>query len=226
MYHLDSEFLQYLVDLGTLPGERVPPLNEISDILGISVGKLREQLEVARSLGFVTVRPRLGIQREAFSFSPAVLKSVMFALGTKDAEFSQFAELRRAVEDNFWLEAVTRLTPEDKTQLQAIVSRAREKLYGNPVHVPNDEHRQLHMTLFSRLKNPFVTGLLEAYWDAYEASELTRYARYEYWLEVWQYHENIVNALLADEFEQGRQLLRQHHNLLPMTTAVPTSLDS
>jgi len=122
------------------------------------------------------------------------------------------------VEDGFWDEAVALLTAADKAQLQEIVGRAQEKLHGNPVHVPNGEHRQLHLLIYSRLDNPFVKGVLEAYWEAYEASELTRYARYEYWLEVWQYHERIVAALMADDFEQGRQLLREHFVLLPMRT--------
>ncbi len=217
---LDSEFLQYLIDHQISPGDRLPTLSNISAELGISVGKLREQLEVARSLGFVSVRPRVGIQREPFSFATAVFKSVMFSLGTGETAFSQLAEMRRTVENGFWHEAVTRLTLADKEQLQDVVNRAYEKLHGDPVHVPNGEHRQLHLLIFSRLENPFVKGLLEAYWDAYEASELTRYARYEYWLGVWQYHARIVKALMADDFEQGRQLLQEHFELLPMITAV------
>lgn len=217
---LDSEFLQYLISHQFSPGDGLPPLNEISTELGISVGKLREQLEVARSLGLVSVRPRVGIQREPFNFAPAVLKSVLFGLGSGETQFAQFAGLRRAVEDAYWHEAVAQLTAEDKAQLQEIVARAQEKLHGSPVHVPNGEHRQLHLLMFSRLDNPFVTGLLAAYWDAYEASELTRYARYEYWLEVWRYHERIVAALVAGDFEHGRQLLREHYTLLPMATVV------
>ncbi len=37
-----------------------------------------------------------------------------------------------------------------------------------------------HLTIFKHLENPFVLGLLEAYWDAYEAVELNRYADYRY----------------------------------------------
>lgn len=215
---LDSEFLQYLVEQKSA-SNGIPPLNEISATLGISVGKLREQLEVARSLGFVSVRPRIGIQREPFSFATAVAKSALFGLGTGDAHFSQLADLRRHVEDSFWHDAVSCLTAADKAQLQAIVASAWQKLYGTPVHVPNSEHRQLHLTIFSRLENPFVYGLLEAYWEVYEASELTRYARYEYWLEVWQYHKRIVEALLANEYDEGLRLLREHFELLPNVKA-------
>ena len=69
---LDSPFLKYLIETDAVPGERLPALSDISDELGISIGKLREQLEVAKSLGLVSVRPRLGIQREPFDFSQSM----------------------------------------------------------------------------------------------------------------------------------------------------------
>ena len=212
---LDSRFLNFIIEKKILPGDKLPPLTDISSELGVSVGKLREQLEVARNLGLVSVRPRVGIQRQEFDFAPAVLQSVLFGLATKEATFEQYSRLRRSVEASFWHDAVVLLTPEDKQDLKALLQRAWEKLRGEPIHVPNYEHRQLHLTIFRRLDNPFVQGILSAYWDAYEASELTRFARYQYWIDVWTYHEQIVDALCVDDFDRGRQLLIQHFSLLP-----------
>jgi DNA-binding FadR family transcriptional regulator len=212
---LDSTFLRYLVDSQVAPGERLPTLSQIGQELGVSVGKLREQLEIARGLGLVSVRPRVGIVREPFDFSQAVLAGVLFGLGTGEARFQQFSELRQAIEIDFWDTAVRELTPEDKQILQLLVSKAWAKLKGNPIHVPNEEHRKLHLIIFSRLDNPFVKGMLAAYWDAYEASELTRFSPYEYWLEVWQHHEKIVEAVVQDDFAGGLALLKAHFDLLP-----------
>ncbi|MCA9954340.1 MAG: FadR family transcriptional regulator [Ardenticatenaceae bacterium] len=212
---LDSAFLRYLVDSEVAPGERLPTLNQIGKELGVSVGKLREQLEIARGLGLVSVRPRVGIVREPFDFSQAVLASVLFGLGTGEAQFKQFSDLRQAIEIDFWETAVRELTPEDKKQLQMLVEKAWAKLKGSPIHVPNEEHRQLHLTIFCRLENPFVQGMLAAYWDAYEASELTRFSPYDYWLEVWEYHEKIVEAIVQDDFASGLLLLKAHFGLLP-----------
>ena len=197
---LDSAFLRYLVDSQVAPGERLPTLSQIGKELGVSVGKLREQLEIARSLGLVSVRPRVGIVREPFNFAQAVLASVLFGLGTGAAQFQQLSDLRQAIEIAFWEEAVAGLTVADKQTLQQLIEQAWAKLTGEPIHVPNDEHRQLHLTIFSRLENPFVQGMLAAYWDAYEASELTRFSPYEYWLTVWQHHEQIVEAIVQNDF--------------------------
>ena len=216
---LNSVFLNYMVEREVGPGERLPTLAEMSDEIGISVGKLREQLEVARSLGLVSVRPRVGTQREAFDFLPAVRNSALFGLATGEATFAQFSQVRRSLETALWSEAVVRLTAGDKERLLEIVERAWDKLRGEPAHIPNREHRALHMTIFSRLENPFVQGILEAYWDIYEASELTRLASYEYWLNVWNYHERLVEAIADGDFERGRRLLVEHFRLLPTVSS-------
>ena len=215
-----KDLLEYLIDQQIQPGDRLPPLTELSQELGVSVGKLREELEVARQLGFVSVRPRLGTRREHFDFYPAVQTSLMFGLATGEASFEQFSTLRQTIEANMWPRATALLTLGDKERLLEIVAQAWEKLQGEPVHIPNGEHRELHLTLFSRLDNPFVKALLKAYWDAYEAVELTRFADYEYWLTVWSYHQRIVEALCANDNERARQLLIEHFALLP-TVNVP-----
>lgn len=220
---LDSPFLHYLISKQVQPGDRLPTLNQIGEELGVSVGKLREQLEIARSLGLVSVRPRVGIVREPFHFAQAILSPVLFALGSGEAQFEQLSTLRQAIEIDFWERAVERLESDDKQKLQQIITSAWGKLRGNPIHVPNDEHRQLHLTIFSRLENPFVLGMLAAYWDAYEASELTRFSSYDYWLEVWQYHERIVEAIVQDDATLGLTLLKAHFKLL---SATPTAANA
>jgi DNA-binding FadR family transcriptional regulator len=213
--HVDSELLRYLVDKQIGPGDRLPALPQLSEDLGISVGKLREQLELARELGIVSVRPRLGTHRVAFDAYPAFHTVLMFGLATGEATFEQFSILRQTIETNMWHAAVTGLDPADKKHLRDLICSAWNRLRGTPVHIPNGEHRDLHLTLFSRLDNPFVQAILQAYWDAYEATELTRFAEYRYWLDVWTYHERIVDAIERGKFEKGRELLIEHFQLLP-----------
>jgi DNA-binding FadR family transcriptional regulator len=223
---IDSQFLRYLIDRQVAVGERLPSLAEIGAELGISVGKLREQLEVARSLGVVSVRPRLGIQREPFDFSQSLLNGVLFSLATQEAQFEQLSRLRQVVEEGFCDEAVVCLTTADKLALRSLVDKAWAKLRGEPIHVPNAEHRALHLGIFKRLDNPYVQGILTTYWEAYDASELTRFVRYAYWIEVWNYHEQIVEALCADDFDLGRRLLVEHFSLLqPVPALMPDALN-
>ena len=127
-----SEFLRYLAAHPEAE-DGLPSLPELSRELGISVAGLREQLEVARALGLVEVRPRTGTRRRPFSFAPAVNQTLGYALALDGSHFGKFAELRNHIEAAYWEEAVSQLTDEDKRQLQQLVVRAREKLRGNPV---------------------------------------------------------------------------------------------
>ena len=67
-----SEFIHYLTSTSNqeVNNQRVPSLTDLSLELGVSVARLREQLEVARALGFVEVRPRTGIRRLPFRIYP------------------------------------------------------------------------------------------------------------------------------------------------------------
>jgi DNA-binding FadR family transcriptional regulator len=211
---IDSDFLRYLITHGCEQGTRLPSLNQISDELEISVGKLREQMEVARVLGLIEARPRRGIECNAYSFQPAVFQSLIFALTIDRSLFNAYSVLRRQLELSFWEEAVQRLTAQDKDELLGLVDAAWSKLQDERVQIPHAEHRAFHLTIFRRLDNPFVLGLLEAYWDAYEAVELNTYADYRYLTAVWHYHQQIAEGIARGDYNEARQLLEEHMQLL------------
>lgn len=212
--YLDSEFLRYLLAHGCQPGERLPSLDEISSEVGISTGKLREQFEVARVLGLVEASPRRGIRCLAYDFRPAVRLGLMIALGLDASAFRAYSTLRIHLETAFWDEAVVLLTDEDKSDLCQLVERAHAKLGELRIQIPYEEHRAFHLGIFRRIENPFVLGLLEAYWDAYEAVELNTYADYSYLQEVWGYHARIAGAIRDGDYTRGKELLVQHMTLL------------
>lgn len=210
-----SEFLRYLAGHGDENGQQLPALSDLSRELGVSIASLREQLEVARALGLVEVRPRTGTKRLPYSFTPAVRQSLRYALILSNEYFRKYSELRKHIESAYWYEAVQLLTEEDKQELQALLVHAKEKLQGNPILVPHEEHRKLHMVIYQRLENPFVTGLLEAYWDAYEAVGLNVFTGGLSYLEdVWEYHTQMVQAICNSDYEAGYQALIQHTDLL------------
>jgi DNA-binding FadR family transcriptional regulator len=209
-----SEFMRYLATHNEADDE-FPSLKDLSVELGVSLATLREQLEVARALGLVEVRPRLGTKRRAYSFTPAVRQSLRYALALDDAHFRKYSELRNHIEAAFWHEAVEKLTEDDHRELQALVARAWEKLRGSPIQVPHEEHRNLHLLIYRRLENPFVTGILEAYWDAYESVGLNVFAGgYDYLQEVWRYHEKMVEAISQGDTKAGYEALIAHTDLL------------
>ena len=213
---LNSEFFRFLTGDGgdeTRP-ERVPTLQSLSDELGVSVSRLREQLVVARALGFVEVRPRTGIRRLPYTFTPAVRQSLNYAIQIDRKYFDLFSDLRNHVEAAYWHQAVRCLKPKDHQLLQELVARAWKKLQGTPIRIPHREHRELHLTIFRRVDNPFVLGIIEAYWEAYEAVGLNLYADYQYLEEVWRYHQKMVDAICSGDYDVGYEALVDHKDLL------------
>lgn len=216
---LESELLQYLARhrqglSGKALSESIPPLTELSGAMDVSIGKLREQLEVARALGFVDVRPRTGIRHAPYDFLPAVRLSLLYGLAVDPSYFGQFSLLRTHIEFGFWHEAVALLEADDHAALRDLVREAWAKLQGDPAQIPHAEHRQLHLTIYRRLDNIFVRGILEAYWEAYEATELNRYSEYAYLTAVWTYHQAMVDAICSGDFDAGYTALVEHTRLL------------
>ena len=102
---LDSDLLNYIIAKGARPGDRLPSLDDLSKELKISTGKLREQLEVARALGLVEVRPNRGIRIADYSFLAAIRLSLLYVLGSDPGQFQAFGQLRNEVEAAFWYRA-------------------------------------------------------------------------------------------------------------------------
>ena len=123
-----SEFLRYLAShapwkIDPFDPHHLPSLNELSQELNISVASLREQLEVARALGLVEVRPRTGIRRLPYTFVPAVRQSLTYAVTNDQSLFLAYSDLRDHLETAYWEEATCLLTPEDHQKLQKLMLR-------------------------------------------------------------------------------------------------------
>jgi DNA-binding FadR family transcriptional regulator len=145
-----------------------------------------------------------------YTFSPAVRQSLRYALNLNSEHFRKYSELRNHIESAFWFEAAQLLTKDDMQELQSLLARAKEKLNGTSIQIPHEEHRKLHMIIYQRLENPFVTGL-----DAYEAVGLNVFTGgLSYLQEVWEYHTQMVEAICNKDYEAGYQALIQHTDLL------------
>ena len=212
---LGSDFLNYIVRQGFQPGDRLPSIQELTNDshLDMSANKVREQLEVARTMGWVEVRSKRGTRIKTYAFTPAVRLSALYAMACGES-FESFASLRNHVESAYWNEACALLHKEDLAVMQACIEVANEKLYSPPIHIPNPEHRLFHLTVFKHLDNTFVLGILEAYWDLYEEVGINRYMEYSYLRQVWDYHSMILDLIRDNEFDKAQQAFVEHTRLL------------
>jgi DNA-binding FadR family transcriptional regulator len=171
-------------------------------------------MEVARAMGLVEARPRTGLRALPYSFTPSVRQSLFYAISLNRSYFDNFADLRKHIETTYWYEAVARLTPIDHDELKLLVAQAWCKLRGEPIEIPQKEHRELHLLVYRRLNNIYVMGILEAYWDAYETVGLNVYTDYTYLQNVWHYHQIMVEAICSGDYDAGYQALLEHTDLI------------
>ena len=59
-----------------------------------------------------------------------------------------------------------------------------------------------------------MTGLLEAYWEVYEAVGMNLYTDLTYLHKVWNYHKQMVDALSDGNADLGYHILMEHMDLL------------
>lgn len=216
-----SIFMQYLTTLPASTSGRIPSLIELSQILGVSVALLREQMEVARNMGLIEVRPRTGIQKLPYSFSNTILTSISYAVEDNPESFEAFSDLRKHIEASYWKEAVSKLNADDIQGMRNIINVAFLKLHGKPPQIPHEEHKKLHTTMYYKLKNPFVLGILEAYWHAYEDVGLDVYTDMQYLEQVWAYHQKTVEAIAAGELDTGYRSFAEHMEMITKRSPKP-----
>ena len=214
MNNILSEFLKYLATHEEADSEGIPSLDKLSTELGINRAALREQLAVARALGLVDVKPRIGTRRLPYTFTPVLQQSLGYAILRDKENFDKYSDLRAHVESAYFHQAVAALTTEDIDELEKLAWLAWEKLRSNPPQIPHQEHRDLHLMMYKRLDNIFVQGILEAYWDAYESVELNVFTDYTYLTNVWQHHSDIVQAIKRGEFDAAHTILLDHTKLI------------
>lgn len=213
---LGTELLNYLAQVSLQPGDRLPTIHELTaeGQLGISTSKVREQLSIARALGLVDVKTKNGMQLRSYDFKPAVLLSLLYALARDESYFDFFVDLRVQLEVAFWDAAYAQLGASHLAAMRDCVAAANEMLINQPIRIPFREHREFHLIMFRDLGNPFVIGLLEAYWETYELVQRHRYHDYDYLRRVWDYHERILEELERGDSEAARHSFIEHTRLL------------
>jgi len=209
-----SDFIDYLLSLVQDGKNNVPPIKQIGQELGLSTPCVREQLELARILGLIKVQPRKGISILPYDFSPAVVKSLFYAIKSNINYFHQYSVLRNQLEKSFFIESAKLLDNSDVFSIKSTVKRAISKLNGGQIQIPHQEHRSYHLQIYNKLDNIFVKGLLKSYWDMYELVGLDHFTDLTYLKKVWDYHDRIIMMISNGEYKKAYKLLEEHIDLI------------
>lgn len=209
-----TRLVQFIIERKRSGRNDLPSLQELSDQLGMSVPTLREQIEALKVLGVLEARPRHGVHIRPVDLSDGLTKNAIIAAAFDIQYFYQLSQLRDEIETSWFAPAAKLLDEEDIKHLEKIVARAEGKLEGKPIQIPYQEHKELHLSIYKRLDNLFVKGILEAYWTVYESVGMNLYTDLDYQVNVWDFHKAIVHAIKTKAYQEGQTLLVEHMKLL------------
>jgi GntR family transcriptional repressor for pyruvate dehydrogenase complex len=208
-----ASLLDYLAE-ATEKHQPLPSIPEIGRQLGISTSSLREQLEVARQIGVVEIRPKTGMSLHNFTLTSTLMLGFRYSQKVDPLTFEQLSDLRKNLESAYWPEAAPLLNREEIARLESLVQQANQKIARSPIQIPKEEHRDFHLGIFQHLNNHFVFSILESYWNLYQSSDLIIYMDQAYLELVWNFHQKIVDALKARDFARGHEALLKHMDLV------------
>lgn len=209
-----EEIISYLIAKTDRNNWSLPSIKQMSLDLNISTANLREHIAFLKTIGVLEAKPHNGIRFLDYQFTPAVAKSLYYAVKRDKDVFIKYSDVRNHLEKSFFIEASKSLTSKDTEKLKLFVTRAKEKLLRDPIQIPHHEHREFHLQIYRPLNNIFLIGLLEAYWDTYEMIGLDVYTDLNYLKKVWDYHQMILERLIDRDYEAGYILLIDHMELI------------
>ena len=201
-----TSLLNYLAE-ASKNKQDIPSIAELSQILGVSVASVREQLEVARQLGFVEVKPRKGIQRKPFSLVPLIRLGMNYGIHSEAQLLSEYIELRKHLELSYWDDAFEVLKDDQMDYMQFLVDIAFRKLQRKPAIIPTEEQSEFHLTLFRPLGNKVLISILEAAWAMEEDNGGKIIADLDEMLFSWRTRQFIVDALREKDRSKGKNAL-------------------
>ncbi|MEL7644765.1 MAG: FCD domain-containing protein [Anaerolineaceae bacterium] len=217
-----SELLDYLAEAQRAQAP-IPSIPELSHLLGISVASVREQLEVARTLGFVDVKTKVGIQNREFSLNQCLELGLRYGAKVQPNVPDALRDLRKHIEISYWHEAAPQLTSGEIQSLYRIVEAALVGIGREPTYFPQTEHREFHMLIFAHLENQIAKNILETFWKLTVDYERNLFPDRAYLENVWNYHRRIADALAARDYERGYQWLVEHMDLVKQRKKVELS---
>ncbi|MCS4277112.1 GntR family transcriptional repressor for pyruvate dehydrogenase complex [Mycetocola sp. BIGb0189] len=190
------------------PGERLPPEQELSDMLGISRSSLREAVKALDVIG--VLRVRRGDGTYVTDLEPEnLMEALAFVVEMHhDDSVLELFEVRRILEPAASAMATGRITPEELATLREEAARAHE---GMSVEELVAHDVEFHRHLIDSSGNSYLSSLLQALSSATVRARIWRGLTQESAVErTLAEHAAIVDALESRDPELVKARVTAH----------------
>lgn len=209
------------------PGDRLPPIRELSAELGFGRNAIRDGLLEAQTLGFVRIEPRLGVfvqsldaANRADGFSSALDK----ILSQEEHNLFHVVDARLLVEVELAGAAARMRRPEDLLPLRQALENVSSGQDDRLAYIQADE--AFHLAIARIAGNRVLFLFLQSLWRVLRPAKLNLLLSTENRARSDREHQELfrhivdgdadkARAVMSTHIGQGRSLLLQHVRTLP-----------
>lgn len=190
------------------PNDALPSEGELARSLEVSRSSVREAVKSLESMGILETRRGSGVFVRAFSFEP-LLNNLPYGLMDGAGALADLLEVRRILELSMIATAIERLDDEQARAIDETLDgmRARaERGEGFP-----DEDRQFHATLFHKVDNTILLGLIDVFWLAASKASQHQNLADPQPMSTYRDHVAIAEAVKARRVDGASEALDRHY---------------
>lgn len=221
---LVSDLLDFVRREGYGPGDRLPPIRQLSHTLGVGRNAVRDGLLEAQTLGFVKIEPRLGVFVKDAGRADGLAPALEKVLTQEEQNLFHLVDARLLVEVELAGGAARTRRPEDllplRQALEAVLTCQGDQLD----FIKADE--AFHLAIARLPDNRVLFAFLQTLWRMLQPAklnlllsaknrELTDREHRGLFQSIVDGDEDRARTLMRAHIGQGRALLLEHARTLP-----------
>ncbi|RAR53340.1 DNA-binding FadR family transcriptional regulator [Paraburkholderia unamae] len=206
------EIKSYIERHGLRFGDALPSEGQLAQDLGMSRPSLREAMKSLESLGVVESRHGEGIYVKAFSFD-SIIDNLPYAFIAEGHSLRELLQVRAAIEIGAVPEIHARIPAADVARLRVLAQQMLARAEAHELYEEQD--REFHATLHQCLDNPFLSRLIDLFWQVFRRLNHST-GQPEHWLieATARDHIDIVDRLEAGDLGGLVKAYRKHFDTI------------
>jgi DNA-binding FadR family transcriptional regulator len=228
---LINELLDFIRSKSYKPGERLPPIRELSATLGFGRNAIRDGLLEAQTMGFVKIEPRLGVfvqNLDAVNGAEDLSRTLEKVLTQEEQNLFHLVDARLLVEAELASEAARTRRPEDLLPLRQALEGVLTSCGDRLDFIKADE--AFHLAIARIAGNRVLYAFLQTLWRmirprkknfllSSENRDLTDREHQELFQSIVAGDADRARVTMRDHVGQGRALLLDYVRTLPQAEA-------
>lgn len=211
---------QFILDERLRPGDLLPTETELIAAIGASRTSVREAIKSLSALDIVEVRHGHGSYVGNLSMN-ALVESLAFrgllSTGTDGKVMADVVDIRQMLEQGLAPLMIETLDEVELAHLRELAVRMRRLAIEGAPYV--EEDRAFHIRLMRAIGNDLVVQLTEAFWEVQARVAPMLHVHEDDWLRTAEAHEEIVEALIAQDLERLHAAFAVHYTPIRRTIA-------